>query len=104
MLLADTKFEFGILNGGVILIDEALTPDSSRFWPADKYKVGQNQPSLDKQILRDWLETLDWNKEAPGPDIAPEISAKLASSYAEICETLTGSLPLGLVAGLTENA
>lgn len=104
MLLADTKFEFGILNGDVILIDEALTPDSSRFWPADKYKVGQNQPSLDKQILRDWLETLDWNKEAPGPDIDPEISAKLASSYAEICETLTGSLPVSLVAGLTENA
>ena len=104
MLLADTKFEFGLLNGEVILIDEALTPDSSRFWPADKYAVGQNQPSLDKQILRDWLETLDWNKEAPGPEIDPSISAQLASSYAEICQTLTDSLPLGIVTAQTENA
>ena len=102
MLLADTKFEFGVLGGEVILIDEALTPDSSRFWPADKYVIGQNQPSLDKQILRDWLETLDWNKEAPGPSIDPVISATLAASYAEICETLTGSLPVGIVTGHPE--
>ena len=97
MLLADTKFEFGLWEGQVILIDEALTPDSSRFWPADQYAVGQNQPSLDKQILRDWLETLDWDKKAPGPDIDPAINAKLARSYAEICQTLTGSLPAGIV-------
>jgi len=100
MLLADTKFEFGLWKGEVILIDEALTPDSSRFWPADQYATGRNQPSLDKQILRDWLETLDWNKEAPGPDIDPAINAKLARSYAEICQTLTGSLPAGIVTDL----
>ena len=97
MLLADTKFEFGLLDGEVVLIDEALTPDSSRFWPADRYEIGKNQPSLDKQILRDWLETLDWDKKAPGPDIDPAINAKLARSYAEICQTLTGSLPAGIV-------
>jgi len=97
MLLADTKFEFGIRGGEVLLIDEALTPDSSRFWPADSYATGKNQPSLDKQILRDWLETLDWNKEAPGPTIDPAINAKLAKSYAQICLTLTGSLPLGII-------
>ena len=97
MLLADTKFEFGLRDGQVLLIDEALTPDSSRFWPADKYKLGQDQPSLDKQILRNWLETLDWNKEAPGPQIDPAINAKLAASYIQICETLTGSLPAGIV-------
>ena len=98
MLLADTKFEFGLRDGEVLLIDEALTPDSSRFWPADRYEVGRNQPSLDKQILRDWLETLDWDKTAPGPDIDPAINAKLARSYTEICRTLTGSLPAGIVA------
>jgi phosphoribosylaminoimidazole-succinocarboxamide synthase len=97
MLLADTKFEFGILDGEVLLIDEALTPDSSRFWPAATYQTGQRQPSLDKQILRDWLETLDWNKEAPGPAIDPAINAKLARSYAAICKTLTGGLPAGIV-------
>lgn len=97
MLLADTKFEFGICDGEVLLIDEALTPDSSRFWPADQYAVGKNQPSLDKQILRDWLETLDWNKQAPGPSIDPAINAKLAASYIQICQTLTGGLPAGIV-------
>ena len=97
MLLADTKFEFGLLDGEVVLIDEALTPDSSRFWPADEWRPGDNPPSYDKQILRDWLETLDWDKQAPGPDIAPEVNAKLAAGYAEICETLTGSLPPGIV-------
>jgi len=97
ILLADTKFEFGIRNGEVLLIDEALTPDSSRFWPAETYAVGQLQPSLDKQILRDWLETLDWNKEAPGPAIDPAVNARLAASYVRICKTLTGGLPAGLV-------
>lgn len=97
MLLADTKFEFGTRDGEVLLIDEALTPDSSRFWPAETYGVGRNQPSLDKQILRDWLETLDWNKEYPGPSIDPAINAKLAASYVKICKTLTGGLPAGIV-------
>ena len=97
ILLADTKFEFGLRDGEVLLIDEALTPDSSRFWPAETYAVGQLQPSLDKQILRDWLETLDWNKEAPGPAIDPAIGARLAASYVRICKTLTGGLPAGIV-------
>lgn len=97
ILLADTKFEFGVRDGEVLLIDEALTPDSSRFWPAASYAVGQVQPSLDKQILRNWLETLDWNQEAPGPAIDPAINAQLAASYVQICTTLTGGLPAGIV-------
>jgi phosphoribosylaminoimidazole-succinocarboxamide synthase len=67
IIIADTKFEFGIFDGKLILIDEILTPDSSRFWPADKYKPGQGQPSFDKQFVRDYLETLDWNKTPPAP-------------------------------------
>lgn len=89
VLLADTKFEFGLRNGELILIDEALTPDSSRFWPRDDYQPGRNQRSYDKQILRDWLETLDWNKEPPAPAIAPEIAERTAARYREIGEMLT---------------
>lgn len=89
VLLADTKFEFGLRNGELILIDEALTPDSSRFWPRDDYEPGRNQASYDKQILRDWLETLDWNKEPPAPAIAPEIAERTAARYREIGEMLT---------------
>ena len=73
IIIADTKFEFGIDNGRLILIDEVLTPDSSRFWDVNLYKVGQAQPSLDKQPLRDWLTASGWNKEPPGPALPPDI-------------------------------
>jgi len=99
ILLADTKFEFGMRDGKVLLIDEALTPDSSRFWPKDQYATGKNQPSYDKQILRDWLETLDWNKEAPGPDLPDAIVNKVAERYLDICEKITGKTPDGVKAG-----
>ena len=98
ILLADTKFELGICKGEVLLIDEALTPDSSRFWPADQYKIGGSPPSLDKQILRDYLETLDWNKEAPAPDLDPAILNKVRAGYLDICQRLTGELPEGVQA------
>jgi len=90
ILLADTKFEFGLHEGRLILIDEALTPDSSRFWPADAYRVGHNPPSYDKQVLRDHLETLDWNKQAPGPRLSEEIVRRVSERYLEICEKITG--------------
>ncbi len=98
ILLADTKFEFGLLDGKLILIDEALTPDSSRFWPADQWKAGSNPPSYDKQILRDWLEKQPWNKEPPPPKIAPEILARTSDRYLEICKKITGRLPEGIEA------
>jgi phosphoribosylaminoimidazole-succinocarboxamide synthase len=91
IIIADTKFEFGLDdNGRLHLIDEALTPDSSRFWPADEYKEGASPPSFDKQIVRDYLETLDWNKRAPGPKLPPEIIAKTTAKYREAYERLTG--------------
>src|SRR5438067_2525382 len=89
ILIADTKFEFGWFEGQLILIDEVLTPDSSRFWPADQYTPGQSQPSFDKQFVRDYLETLDWNKMPPGPLIPPEIVAKTTAKYLEAYERLT---------------
>jgi phosphoribosylaminoimidazole-succinocarboxamide synthase len=95
ILLADTKFEFGHLDGRLILIDEALTPDSSRFWPADQWKPGTNPPSYDKQILRDYLETLPWDKTYPPPALDPKVLAKVGEKYLEICEKITGSLPVG---------
>jgi len=98
ILLADTKFEFGELDGELLLIDEALTQDSSRFWPADRYVVGEDQPSYDKQILRDWLETLDWNKEPPAPDLPAELVEKVAARYLEICEKITGRATLEVTA------
>jgi phosphoribosylaminoimidazole-succinocarboxamide synthase len=98
ILLADTKFEFGTLDGKLILIDEALTPDSSRFWPATSWKPGTNPPSYDKQILRDWLEAQPWNKEPPPPTIDPRVIAKVAERYVEICEKITGRLPNGVTA------
>jgi len=91
IIIADTKFEFGICNGEIILIDELLTPDSSRFWPADKYKPGHSQPSFDKQFVRDYLETLRWNKQPPGPELPQEIVAKTRAKYIEAYERLTGS-------------
>lgn len=96
ILLADTKFEFGFDQGKLVLIDEALTPDSSRFWPAEHYATGRNQPSYDKQILRDHLETLDWNKEAPGPDLAPALIERISARYLELAELLTGRRPEGV--------
>ena len=96
ILLADTKLEFGLREGRVLLIDEALTPDSSRFWPADEYAVGKNQPSYDKQILRDWLETLDWDKSPPAPDLDPGIMARVSERYLSICEKITGRAPAGV--------
>jgi phosphoribosylaminoimidazole-succinocarboxamide synthase len=94
--LADTKFELGVCNGEMLLIDEALTPDSSRFWPDSEYGTGFSPPSYDKQILRDYLETLDWNKEYPAPDLDPAVLDRVAERYLEICERITGSAPVGV--------
>jgi phosphoribosylaminoimidazole-succinocarboxamide synthase len=92
IIIADTKFEFGLdRNGEVVLIDEALTPDSSRFWPLEDYSVGISPPSFDKQFVRDYLETLDWNKQAPGPRLPPEIIEKTAAKYREALARLTGA-------------
>jgi phosphoribosylaminoimidazole-succinocarboxamide synthase len=91
IIVADTKFEFGLLDGELLLIDECLTPDSSRFWPADQYVVGKSPPSFDKQFVRDYLETLDWNKTPPGPKLPPEIIEKTAAKYREAFERLTGA-------------
>ena len=91
IIIADTKFEFGLDNQGrLYLIDEALTPDSSRFWPADQYKVGISPPSFDKQFVRDYLETLDWNKQAPGPKLPEDILSKTTAKYREALTRLTG--------------
>lgn len=91
ILIADTKFEFGIDAAGTLhLIDEALTPDSSRFWPADSYREGISPPSFDKQFVRDYLETLDWNKTAPGPRLPAEVIERTAAKYREAYERLTG--------------
>jgi phosphoribosylaminoimidazole-succinocarboxamide synthase len=90
IIIADTKFEFGIRNGEIILIDEVLTPDSSRFWPLDKYEPGKSQPSFDKQFVRDYLETLDWGKKAPGPKLPEDIILKTREKYIEAYEKLTG--------------
>jgi len=91
IIIADTKFEFGVDAAGTLhLIDEALTPDSSRFWPADSYQVGSNPPSYDKQYVRDYLETLDWNKKAPGPSLPAEVVARTSAKYIEAYEQLTG--------------
>jgi phosphoribosylaminoimidazole-succinocarboxamide synthase len=89
IILADTKFEFGTVDGKLLLIDEVLTPDSSRYWPADQYAVGQSPPSFDKQFVRDYLETLDWNKTAPGPKLPGDVIARTAAKYVEAFERLT---------------
>ena len=92
IIIADTKFEFGQDEDGRLhLIDEVLTPDSSRFWPADKYKPGISPPSFDKQFIRDYLETLDWNKQAPGPKLPQDIIDKTAANYREALTRLTGA-------------
>ena len=90
IIIADTKFEFGVdAAGRLTLIDEALTPDSSRFWPADTYRAGTSPPSFDKQYVRDYLETLDWPKRPPGPKLPPEIIARTSEKYAEALRRLT---------------
>lgn len=90
IIVADTKFEFGELNGEIILIDEVLTPDSSRFWPKDKYEVGHDQPSFDKQIVRNYLLEIGWNQQPPVPTLPDEIVQKTSGAYSEIYEKLTG--------------
>ncbi|HOO38747.1 MAG TPA: phosphoribosylaminoimidazolesuccinocarboxamide synthase [Deltaproteobacteria bacterium] len=90
IIIADTKFEFGIIDDELIIIDEALTPDSSRFWPRQGYEPGGPQPSFDKQFVRDYLETLDWNKTAPGPNLPEEIIKKTSEKYVAAYELLTG--------------
>lgn len=94
LILADTKFEFGICDGELLLIDEVLTPDSSRFWPADAWRPGENPPSFDKQFLRDYLNTLDWPKAPPPPVIPDDILDRTRSRYVEACRLLTGSTPV----------
>ncbi|MBO7390974.1 MAG: phosphoribosylaminoimidazolesuccinocarboxamide synthase [Verrucomicrobia bacterium] len=90
IIIADTKFEFGLLDGEVILIDEVLTPDSSRFWPMSEYQPGRGQSSFDKQFVRDYLENLGWNKQPPAPKLPADVVAKTAEKYAEAYRCLTG--------------
>ncbi|PKO25745.1 MAG: phosphoribosylaminoimidazolesuccinocarboxamide synthase [Betaproteobacteria bacterium HGW-Betaproteobacteria-8] len=92
IIIADTKFEFGLDDAGQLyLIDEVLTPDSSRFWPADQYVVGKNPPSYDKQYVRDWLEASGWNKTPPGPELPADVAARTSEKYREAFQKLTGS-------------
>jgi phosphoribosylaminoimidazole-succinocarboxamide synthase len=90
LIIADTKFEFGVKNGEVILVDEVLTPDSSRFWAKDLYEPGHAQPSFDKQFVRDYLETLDWNKQPPGPVLPDDVVTRTSEKYIEAYRLLTG--------------
>lgn len=90
VILADTKFEFGVLNNKIILIDEVLTPDSSRFWPAEKYSIGGSPPSLDKQFVRDYLESLNWDKKPPAPKLPNDIVMKTSEKYIDAYRVLTG--------------
>ena len=89
IIIADTKFEFGTVGDEIILIDEVLTPDSSRFWPKDSYEPGKSQPSFDKQFVRDYLETLDWNKKSPGPELPDEIVKKTTQKYIQALKMIT---------------
>src|SRR5919106_538963 len=90
IILADTKFEFGFAGGDLILVDEVLTPDSSRFWPADRYEPGGAQPSFDKQYVRDWLDASGWDHEPPGPQLPPDVVGQTAVRYREAYERITG--------------
>jgi phosphoribosylaminoimidazole-succinocarboxamide synthase len=94
IIIADTKFEFGFVDNNIILIDEILTPDSSRFWPKDKYKVGRSQPSYDKQYLRDYLESIKWDKEPPAPNLPAEVIEKTREKYFEAYKLITGKSEL----------
>jgi phosphoribosylaminoimidazole-succinocarboxamide synthase len=96
IILADTKFEFGLHEGRLVWIDEALTPDSSRFWPRDQYQPGQGQPSFDKQYVRDYLETLDWNKQPPAPSLPPEVVDRTRQKYEESLARLTDGASVGI--------
>jgi len=91
IIIADTKFEFGVVDGDVILIDEALTPDSSRFWPASEYEPGRGQPSFDKQYVRDWLDATGWDHTPPGPELPADVVANTRSKYVEAYERITGT-------------
>jgi phosphoribosylaminoimidazole-succinocarboxamide synthase len=95
IIIADTKLEFGWLNDELIVIDELLTPDSSRFWPADGYQPGRSQPSFDKQPVRDWLESIGWNKQPPPPELTPEVVESTAERYREAFRRLTGREVMG---------
>ncbi|HTN01325.1 MAG TPA: phosphoribosylaminoimidazolesuccinocarboxamide synthase, partial [Planctomycetaceae bacterium] len=90
IIIADTKFEFGTVDGKIYLIDEVLTPDSSRFWPADQYRPGSGQPSYDKQFVRDWLESTNWDKNSPPPALPLDVVERTRSKYVEAFERLTG--------------
>ncbi|PYJ53464.1 MAG: phosphoribosylaminoimidazolesuccinocarboxamide synthase, partial [Verrucomicrobia bacterium] len=90
IIVADTKFEFGVVDGDLLLIDECLTPDSSRFWPQDQYALGQSPPSFDKQFVRDYLETLDWDKTPPAPRLPKDVIEKTSAKYLEAFRRLTG--------------
>lgn len=90
IIVADTKFEFGFVNGRLVLADEVLTPDSSRYWPADTYRPGGPQYSFDKQYVRDYLETLNWDKRPPAPSLPPEVVSKTSEKYLEAFTRLTG--------------
>ena len=90
IIIADTKFEFGKLDGALILIDEVLTPDSSRFWPLDEYEPGRGQHAFDKQFVRDYLETLDWDKTPPGPTLPDDIINRSRDRYLDAYKRLTG--------------
>ena len=90
IILADTKFEFGVRDGRLLWVDEALTPDSSRFWPRDGYAPGRSQPSFDKQFVRDYLETLSWDKQPPGPGLPADVVARTVEKYEEAFERLRG--------------
>jgi phosphoribosylaminoimidazole-succinocarboxamide synthase len=91
IIIADTKFEFGFIDGELALIDELLTPDSSRFWPADRYRSGVSPPSYDKQFVRDYLSSIDWDKNPPGPELPDEVVSATSAKYLEAYERLTGS-------------
>ena len=91
IILADTKFEFGLVDGELILIDELLTPDSSRYWPADKYETGRNQESFDKQYVRDYLETTGWGKTPPAPALPDDVIRRTTERYVECFERVTGT-------------
>ena len=90
VIIADTKFEWGLADGKSILVDEVLTPDSSRFWPADEYEPGRDQHAFDKQYVRNYTESLDWDKTPPGPELPPEVVANTTARYVEAYERLTG--------------
>jgi phosphoribosylaminoimidazole-succinocarboxamide synthase len=90
IILADTKFEFGVVDGELLLIDEVMTPDSSRFWPGEGYRPGRPQPSFDKQFVRDWLSRSAWDKNSPPPELPASVVEQTRAKYVEACERITG--------------